>query len=62
MDYLFQNLQWIIPLSILDFSLKGFALWRAGNRKEVGWFIALFFINSAGILPLYYLHAHPKKK
>ncbi len=34
---------------------KGYALWRASQRKEVGWFIALFLINTLGVLEILYL-------
>ncbi len=45
----------IVCLLIVGTILKGFALWKAGKNKQSGWFIALFVINSLGILPLIYL-------
>jgi methionyl-tRNA synthetase len=36
--------------------LKGYALWTAAKRDEVGWFIALLIINTFGILELIYLY------
>lgn len=47
---------------LFDFILKGIALWKAGNNKHKGWFIALFIINSIGILPLIYMFVIDKKK
>ena len=43
---------------------KGFALWRAGQHKSVGWFIVLLIFNTAGILPILYLifTKNPNKK
>jgi len=40
---------------VLVFSLKGIALWRAGRNNQIVWFIFLFILNTAGILPLIYL-------
>jgi hypothetical protein len=53
---------WIIIFVVLDFILKGFALWRSAKRGQKWWFIALFVINSLGILPVIYLLTHPKNK
>lgn len=41
---------------------KAWGLWRAGNRKDKGWFIVLFVLNTAGILPIIYLYLTKKKK
>ena len=50
---------WIIPLiillALLDIALKAVACRKAGNRKELAWFICLFIFNTCGILPLIYL-------
>lgn len=45
----------MIPLSILDLVLRGFALWKAARKEQNVWFIALLVVNSVGILPLIYL-------
>ncbi len=34
---------------------KGIGLWRSARNKQVWWFVAIFIINSIGILPLIYL-------
>lgn len=51
----------VLPLLAIlafgDLVLKGYALWHAGKNKQKAWFIALFIINSLGILPLIYLLA-----
>jgi hypothetical protein len=39
----------------LDVALRGFALWRASQRRQKIWFVALLLVNSLGILPLIYL-------
>jgi len=55
---------WIaIPLAIVwSMAWKGVALWRAGRNAHLGWFIALFIINSLGILPIIYIFAFSRKK
>jgi hypothetical protein len=52
----------IAVIIAIDFILKGIALWKAGNRKDLGWFVALFIFNTAGILPAIYLLFFQKKK
>jgi Na+/serine symporter len=52
----------IIPILIFDLIMKGIALWKAGNQKQLGWFIVLFILNTAGILPLIYLIFFQKNK
>lgn len=67
----FQNWCWskspafmafIIIAVIVDLVLKGIALWRAAKNQHIGWFLALFIINSIGILPLIYLITVDKKE
>lgn len=41
---------------------KGFALYRAGSLKSVPWFVALFILNTAGILEILYLFVFSKRK
>ncbi len=52
----------IILAVIVELILKGFALWRAAQRGEKGWFVALLVINTVGIFPLVYLLVTGKKK
>ena len=52
----------IVVVALFDTILKGIALWKAGNSKQLGWFIALFILNTAGILPIIYLLFFQKKK
>lgn len=46
---------WLIPFIVLEVILKGFALWKAAQRKEMIWFIAILVLNTLGILPAVYL-------
>ena len=53
----------IVILAIFEIIMKGFAMWRASERKSKGWFWVLLVINTMGILPLIYLlTTSPKKK
>ncbi len=52
----------IVIVSLFDMILRGIALWKAGNHRQLGWFIALFILNTAGILPIIYLLFFQKRK
>lgn len=41
---------------------KGIALWKAGNNKQLAWYICMFIFNTAGILEIIYIFAFSKKK
>lgn len=51
-----------VVVALLELIPKGFALWRAAKSHQKGWFIALLFLNTAGLLPLLYLFVFNKKK
>jgi len=34
---------------------KGIALWKSGRNNQVAWFVVMFVLNTAGILPIVYL-------
>lgn len=36
---------------------KGIALWKAARRDQMGWYVALFIINTAGLLEIIYIFA-----
>ena len=40
---------------------KGVALWQAGRNGHKGWFVALFLLNTLGILDIIYIYAVAKK-
>lgn len=58
------------PLGIAVFSIaiawgvvwKGFALYRAGKQSQPGWFVALFLINTLGVLEILYLAFFSKRR
>ena len=45
----------IIILVIWEVYWKYHALWLAARKLDKKWFIAILIINSAGLLPIYYL-------
>jgi hypothetical protein len=45
----------IIVLALVDLVLRACGMWRAARMNEKGWFVAMFVISSAGILPTIYL-------
>lgn len=49
------SLLFLIPLIIWSMVWKGIGLWKAGRNNQLAWFIVMFIINTAGILPIIYL-------
>jgi hypothetical protein len=56
---------WIIELlvavALWDILWKGFALWRAARNNQHAWFVLLFLLETAGLLPIIYLLLYPVK-
>ena len=52
----------IVIISIWEMVWKGLGCWKAGNKKDKYWFIAIFVLNTAGILPIIYLYLKRKNK
>jgi methionyl-tRNA synthetase len=51
----------LVILGIREMVWKGIALWKAGTKKQMAWFICMFIFNTAGILPILYLIFRQKK-
>lgn len=45
---------WVV-IFLVVLILKGYSLWYAAKRNEPWWFLALFILNTVGILELIYL-------
>jgi len=45
----------LLPLIAWEVLWKGIAMWKAARRDEVLWFIAIFVLNTLGILPIVYI-------
>jgi hypothetical protein len=41
---------------------KGLALWKAGTKRDKGWFIALLLLNTFGILDIIYVYFISNRK
>ncbi|TWH46220.1 DUF5652 family protein [Sporomusa sp. KB1] len=41
---------------------KAIATWHAARNSQLGWFIALFIINTVGVLEIIYLSFFAKRK
>lgn len=52
----------VILLMVWSLAWKGIALWKAGNNKQLAWYICMFIFNTAGILEIIYVFAFSKKK
>ena len=54
----------VVPLAVWGLIWKGIALWKAAQRDQLGWYLVLLIINTAGILPIIYIFAvaprHPE--
>ena len=52
----------IIALTVWSMIWKGIALWKSGRNNQIVWFIVMFILNTAGILPILYLIFFQKKR
>jgi hypothetical protein len=55
---------WFLPtviiLGVWSMIWKGFALYRAGSRRDKVWFTVLFLVNTLGILEIFYIFVFSK--
>ena len=52
---------WTVPILAWSAIWKGMALWKAGQLGHKWWFIALFLINTLGVLEIFYIYVFSKK-
>ncbi|HEY4510508.1 MAG TPA: DUF5652 family protein [Candidatus Paceibacterota bacterium] len=59
-----QNQTLLLLIALWSLPWKGYALWRASERKEKWWFIFILIANTAGILEILYIFifSHGEKK
>jgi len=50
----------IVAVSVWSLLWKAVALYKAGTLRHKGWFTALFFINTLGILEILYVAVFSK--
>jgi hypothetical protein len=55
------NPAWIAIAVLWTLAWKGFALWKAAGLGHRGWFVAMLFINTLGILEAVYLFIVARK-
>jgi Family of unknown function (DUF5652) len=48
----------LFVILVWEFIWKGMAMWESARSGNKNWFIALLILNTAGILPIYYLLMH----
>lgn len=51
---LFNQPQFIIIL-LWNLFWKGLALWKSSQKRQLGWFVLLFVVNTFGILEIAYI-------
>lgn len=51
----------LLGLAVWSLIWKGIALWRAGNNKQLVWFIVMLILNTVGILEIVYILFFSKK-
>ena len=56
------NYYWLLLLLFWSTIWKGLALWKASRRRQIGWFVALLIVNTAGLLEIFYLAAYHDMK
>jgi len=54
--YFIQQPQILFPILIWTTFWKGLALWKAAQKKQVYWFIAILLINLLGIFSILYIY------
>lgn len=52
---------WLLPMVIWEVIWKGIGMWKAGQNKQLRWFVAILIINTAGLLPIIYIVWFQKK-
>lgn len=54
---------WLLLLDLIwEGVWKGIALWKAGRDGHKGWFVAIFILNTLGILPIVYIYSFNKER
>ncbi|GEM_PF-5283428 len=61
MDRLRRIPRWLIPVMIVEATLKLIAAIQAARNRQYTWCVALILVNSAGVLPVLYLWRFQKR-
>jgi uncharacterized membrane protein len=58
-EQLYSALLWLIPIIIIlviwDVVWKLIAMWKAGRKNHLTWFICIALFNTIGVLPIIYI-------
>ena len=61
-EFLIEN-QWVLLLIVAwILPWKGVALWRAAQKQDKAWFIALLVLNTLAILEILYIFVFSKRE
>ena len=60
-SFLQDNFMLLVLLAAWTLPWKGVALWRAAERRDKAWFVALLVINTLAILEIIYIFVVSKK-
>ena len=52
----------IVVLGVWTAIWKAIALWRAGRRGNLAWFVVMFILNTVGILEIIYIFAVSRRR
>lgn len=51
----------VVILALWSLPWKGYALWKAAQLSHKKWFIAIFIVNTFGLLEIYYVYFIARK-
>ena len=60
-NYLTSNV-WLLLALAWSLPWKGWALWKAANKKDKWWFIALLVVNTLAVLEILYIFYFSERK
>lgn len=60
-QFINDNVWFLVIIILADYVLKAIALWISARKNSKVWFVLLLLLNTAGILPLFYIFYFSKK-
>ena len=55
-DFIQANPWVLVIISLWTLFWKGMALWKAGSKKQITWFVLLLLVNTVGLLEIGYIY------
>jgi hypothetical protein len=62
MEQILADPLFLIAIALWTLPWKGYALWKAAQRGEKKWFVALLVINTLALLEIVYIFIFSKRK